>query len=93
MNDKKTKSESTKHELALAVTREDSPLCFRQSIAVAKGDGFDVEIAANIGDGNVLVTIKRENEKGWFTYALSPHALADAVLKLDDELREESNES
>ncbi len=79
-------SENTKEQRELTIEAErieGQPLFLRTPIAEAKGDGFRVEIAANVGGGAVLVTYNSDDSNTWVTYALTPTALVDAALALE----------
>lgn len=52
----------------------------RTGLARAKGEGWEVEVAAGALNGCVLVTYHPEGEDGWVTYCLTPQALVEAVL-------------
>jgi len=59
-------------------------LHLRQGVASAEvEDGRKVEVALNV-DGALLVIVYVPNKKGWKTYALSPGAVVEAVLKVED---------
>ena len=86
MSEAKGHREDTKEQRQLTIEAqriEGHPLFLRQTLADAEGDGFKIEIAANMGGGSVVVTFSEEGKDTWVSYVLTPHALANAVLALE----------
>ena len=70
-------------EMTLPVNVSENKLHLRESVATAKTeDGVEVEIALN-ADGTLLATIDLPG-KGWRTYAITPAAFVEAVLKAEE---------
>jgi hypothetical protein len=89
-------------ELTLPALVSDGGLWFRQEIADGslehEGEKYEVEVAASVGGGAVLVTIQRPEKnraKGetWSVYAFSPDALIRACMTdyLDQRKREKES--
>lgn len=74
---------STTTDLTVRAEVSENKMHLRQAAAEAKlPDGTKVEIATNV-DGSMLITIDLPGQEGWRTYALTPEALVDAVLKIE----------
>jgi hypothetical protein len=63
---------------------EQDGLRLRQSVATAQvEDGREVAIDIDLG-GPLLITIRPKEGGTWKTYVLSPQALVEAVLAVED---------
>ena len=69
--------------LSIEAKVSEDKLHLREELATAKlEDGREVEVAANLGSADILVTVRKPGE-GWRTYALTPQALVTAVLNAE----------
>lgn len=71
--------------IPVKVTRDRFSL--RQTIATAKGDGFEVEVSSTFTGGAVEIQIRRPGVPGWLAFELDARVLIEMALEQEGEAR------